>query len=79
METKKIHIPSLVLMIIGAVFAIIFPLVTYPCCIISLVMSIKKRKSNIATYAIIINTIALMVALVNSVLGAMLATGMLQK
>lgn len=29
MTEKKIHIPSLVLMIIGALFALILPIVTY--------------------------------------------------
>lgn len=77
METKKLHIPSMVLMIIGAVFALLLPIVTYPCSIISLVMSINKRKYNKTTYAIVINIIALVVALANSILGVMLNTGAL--
>ena len=36
---KKIHVPSLVLMIIGAVMALLLPLATYVCSIISLVMN----------------------------------------
>ncbi|MCM1133204.1 MAG: hypothetical protein NC340_07000 [Ruminococcus flavefaciens] len=47
MEKKKIHVPSLVLMIVGLVFSFISPIVTYVCSIISLVMSIRKRRSNI--------------------------------
>lgn len=74
---KKIHVPSLVLMIIGALFALILPIITYPCSIVSLVMSITKRNTHKTTYAIVINIIALVVALANSVLGVMLQTGLI--
>ena len=74
---KKIHVPSLVLMIIGAVTALLLPLATYVCSIISLVMSITKRKEYKTTYAIIINIIALVVALINSILGVMMNLGVL--
>lgn len=72
---KKIHVPSLVLMIIGAVFALLLPIVTYPCSIISLIMSIVKRKDFKTTYAIVINIIVLMIAVVNSILGVMIQLG----
>ncbi len=62
MEKKKIHVPSLILMIIAAVFALLSPIVTYVCGIISLVMSISKRKTHKTTYAIVINIIALAAA-----------------
>lgn len=74
---KKIHVPGLVLMIIGAVFALLLPIVTYPCSIISLVMSISKRHTHKTTYAIVINIIALVLAAANSALGVMLQMGML--
>lgn len=74
---KKVHTPSMVLMIIGAVFALLLPIVTYPCSAISLVMSIVKRRSHKTTYAIVINIIALVVALANSVLGVMLQMGVI--
>ena len=73
---KKIHVPSLVLMIIGAVFSLLLPIVTYPCSIISLVMSISKRHTHKTTYAIVINIIALIIAVINSALGVMLQMGM---
>ena len=72
---KNIHVPSMVLMIIGAVFALILPIITYPCSIISLVMSIKHKQTHKTTYAIVINIIALVLALANSVLGVMLQMG----
>lgn len=74
---KKIHVPSLVLMIIGALFALILPIITYPCSIVSLVMSITKRNTHKTTYAIVINIIALAAALVNSLLGVMLQMGII--
>lgn len=74
---KKIHVPSLVLMIIGALFALILPIITYPCSIVSLVMSITKRNTHKTTYAIVINIIALAAALVNSLLGVMLQIGII--
>lgn len=74
---KKIHVPSLVLMIIGALFALLLPIITYPCSIISLVMSITKRHTHKTTYAIVINIIALVLAFVNSALGVMLNLGII--
>ena len=76
-EKKKVHVPSMVLMIIGAVFALLLPIITYPCSIISLVMSIVKRHENKTKYAIVINIIALIAALANSVLGVMLQMGVI--
>lgn len=78
-EKKTVHVPSLVLMIIGAVFAVMFilPIITYGCSIPSLVMSIKRRKTHITLYAIIINIIALILAVISSVLGVMMQTGMM--
>lgn len=69
---KSVHIPSLVLMIIGAVFSLLLPIVAYPCCIISLVMSMKRRGEFNTKPVIIVDIIALAVALVNSVLGVIL-------
>lgn len=74
---KKVHTLSMVLMIIGAVFALLLPIITYPCSTISLVMSIVKRHTHKTTYAIVINIIALVVALANSVLGVMLQMGVI--
>lgn len=76
---KTVHVPSLVLMIIGAAFALMFilPIVTYGCSIPSLVMSVKRRKTHITLYAIIINIIALILAVVSSVLGVMGSLGMI--
>ena len=74
---KKVHVPSMVLMIIGAVFSLLFTYVTYVCSTISLVMSIAKRRTHKTKYAIVINIIALVVALINSVLGIMIYMGVI--
>lgn len=74
-EKKKVHVPSMVLMIIGAVFSLLFTYVTYVCSIISLVMSIQHRKTHKTTYAIVINIIALVLAVANSVVGVMIQFG----
>lgn len=79
METKKIHVPSLVLMIIGALFALILPIVTYVTSIPSLIISILKRESNNTKYAIVINIIALVLALANSILGVILMSSMMMQ
>lgn len=76
-EKKRIHVPSLTLMIIGAVFALILPIVTYPCSIVSLVMSVSKRHTHNTTYAIVINIIALLLALANSTLGILVQFGII--
>ena len=69
---RPVHIPSLVLMIIGAVFSLLLPIVTYPCCIISLVMSAKVSGEYNVKPVIIVDIIALAAALTNSVLGVIL-------
>lgn len=72
---KKVHTPSMVHMIIGAVFSLLFTYVTYACSTISLVMSITHRRTHKTTYAIVINIIALLLAIANSVLGVMIRMG----
>ena len=74
---KKIHTPSMVLMIIGAIFALLLTYVTYVCSTISLVMSVKHRHTHKTTYAIVINIIALVLALINSALGIMIYMGVI--
>ncbi len=74
---KKVHVPSMVLMIIGAVFSLLFTYVTYVCSTISLIMSIVKRRTHKTTYAIVINIIALVLALINSALGVMIYMGVI--
>ena len=69
---KKLHTPSLVLSIIGLVFSLLFPLVTYPCSIIALVQSVKHGKTHKTTAALVMSVIALPIAVINSIAGAVM-------
>lgn len=64
---------SLVLGIIGIVFAPIMPLVTYSCSITGLVLGLNKRhKQYNSTPGIILNIVALSAALINSLIGVVM-------
>ena len=53
---------TLVLMIVGLVFSFLIPLATYACSIISLVQAVKNRKIEKTKVAIILNIVALVIA-----------------
>lgn len=72
MEEKKIHTPALVLSIIGLVFCLISPIVTYIGCIVSLVMAIIKRENYKTKAIIIIDVIGLVLAVLNNVIAAII-------
>lgn len=74
-ENKKIHVPSLVLLIIGIIFAFIIPLIAYICCIVSLVMSIRSRNHFKTKYAIALNIVGILIALANHIYTAMMLMG----
>ncbi len=78
MEKKPIYTPSLVLMIIGAVFALLLPIVTYPCCVISLTQCVSRKETHNTTAILVIDIIALVLALLNSIAGVLLQLGVLQ-
>ena len=77
-QQKSVHTSSLVLSIIGLVFALLLPIVTYPCSIVGLVLAIKRRDTHNTTAAIVMCIIGLVLAIINSAIGAFMgATGML--
>ena len=78
MENKKVHTGSLVLMIIGLLFALIIPIVTYPCSIVSLVLAIKNKELYKTKLIIILNIVALILALINSIFGVLLQFGLIK-
>lgn len=78
MENKKVHTGSLVLMIIGLLFALIIPIVTYPCSIVSLVLAIKNKDLYKTKLIIILNIVALILALINSIFGVLLQLGLIK-
>ncbi len=68
---------TLPLAIIGLVFCLLIPLVTYVCSIISLSTALKKKAFEKTQPAIIMNIIALGVAAINSIIGIMMRTGII--
>ena len=69
---KPLDTASLVLGIVAIVFALLFPLVTYPCGIVGLVLAAKRRHTKRTKAALIICIVALVVALANSIIGAVI-------
>ncbi|MGN1304560.1 MAG: hypothetical protein ACI4YB_05945 [Oscillospiraceae bacterium] len=68
-EKKRISVSSLVLGIVGTVFAFFIPAVTYGCSITGLVRGVKKRKIKNCTAGITLNIVALAIAVFNSLAG----------
>ena len=69
-ERRKLCISSLVLGIVGAVFALFAPIATYACSIPGLISGVRGQKKNYrAAAGIVLNIVALSLALINSVLG----------
>lgn len=76
-QKNGVHTPSLVLMIIGLIFWIILPIVTYCTAIPSLVMSAKRTKEfSGCTVIIVLDILAIGLALINSFFGAIIMSGM---
>lgn len=72
-EKKKLCVSSLVLGIIGVVFSLFVPVVAYACAIPGLVSGVKKSRQNYSASAgIVLNIIALSIAVINSVLGVVM-------
>lgn len=72
-ERKKLCVSSLVLGIVGVVFSLFVPVVAYACAIPGLITGVKKQHRNYrASAGIILNIIALSLALINSVLGVIM-------
>lgn len=65
---KDIHICSFVLMILGCVFAYLFPVATFGLSIPSLVLGVKKQKEYNTSLTITLNLVALVVAMLMTAL-----------
>lgn len=74
-NTKQKHsVASLVLGIIGMVFSVLIPLVTYACSIPGLIIAVRdKKRSYKAGGGIVLNIVALAVAVINSLLAVAMA------
>ncbi len=75
MENKKAYTPALVLAIIGLVFSLLSPLISYICCIAALVPAITKKSEYKVKAVIVICVIGLIIAVANHILGAMIMSG----
>ena len=72
---EKYHTPSLVLSIVGLVFAILLPIVTYITIIIALVLTNKNKDAYKTKAVYIMSYIALAIAIVNSIAGVIIQLG----
>lgn len=69
-NSSKLCVSSLVLGIVGVFFSMFVPFIAYSCSIPGLAIGLKKKKNDYnAKAGIILNIIALAVAVVNSALG----------
>lgn len=76
-ERKKLCVSSLVLGIVGLVFSVIIPVVSYACAIPGLVIGLKRRRKNYnSTAGVVLSIIALSLALINSVFGVLMTIKM---
>ncbi len=74
---NKRSIPSLVLGIVGLVFSVIIPLVTYACSIPGLIIALRdKKRAYKANSGIILNIVALSIAFINSLLAVVITIRM---
>lgn len=72
-ERKKLCVSSLVLGIVGLVFSLFIPAAAYACSVPGLIAGVKKHRRNYSASAgIVLNIIALSIALINSVLGVIM-------
>ncbi|MCM1523670.1 MAG: hypothetical protein NC120_04350 [Ruminococcus sp.] len=72
-----VHVPSLIMTVIGCIFSVLLPIVTYCLSIPALVMSLKKKHTHKTGFAAALNIIALVLAVINSSLGVMIQMGMI--
>lgn len=72
---NKSSIASVVLGVVGTAFSVIFPVVSYACCIPGLIFAIrdKKRTYKRAKAGIALNIVGLSIAFINSALAVSVA------
>lgn len=68
-KPQKHSVAGLVLGIIGTIFSVLLPIVTYACSIPGLIISVRdKKRSYKANGGIVLNIVALVIAFINSLL-----------
>ena len=76
MENKKVCASSLVLGIIGLVFSVFAPAITYSCSITGLAIGVKRRNTHKCSASIALNIIAIVIAVINSVCAVLMTLKM---
>lgn len=67
---RKLCVSSLVLGVVGLVFSLLLPIISYSCAIPGLIIGLKKRRKNYSSSAgITLNIVALALSLINSAFG----------
>ncbi len=64
---KKTFVGGIITGIVGIIFAVLFPAVTYGCSIPGVVLSVKRAHKNKTTAAFVLNVTALALSMINSV------------
>ncbi len=75
-ERKKNCVAGVVLGIVGMVFSLFVPAVTYACSVTGLALSIKRRKTHRSSAAIALNIVAISIAAINSICGIIMTIKM---
>lgn len=65
-DKTQTYVPGVVMGITGIVFSLLFPGVTYGCSVPGLVLSAKRSKEERTVCAVVLNIVALVLALINS-------------
>ena len=76
---KKVCKASLVLGIVGLVFSLFAPAVTYSCSVTGLALGVKKKDTHKCSAAIALNIVALVIAAINSVCAVVMTLKMFGK
>lgn len=76
---KKVCKASLVLGIVGLVFSLFAPAVTYSCSVTGLAIGVKKKDTHKCSAAIALNIVALVIAAINSVCAVVMTLKMFGK
>ncbi|MEG0614630.1 MAG: hypothetical protein RR540_02660 [Oscillospiraceae bacterium] len=74
---NKVSMPSLILGIVGVVFSIVVPIVTYACSIPGLIIGLRdKKRAYRAKAGISLNIVALAIAFINSLFAVVIGIKM---
>lgn len=76
-EEKTLYVPALVLGILSIPFGIIFALIGYVLSIVGIVLAVKNKNTYKTTAGLVCSIIGLVITVINSIAGIILAMGIL--